>query len=258
MIDLLRLLGQRVRELRLEKGLSLRQLAKASGLSERFLSDLEAGRGNISVARLADVAAALGRTAAGLLREAEASGEAQRVGVISLLGLRGAGKSTIGPKLASRLGLPFFELDGLVESRAELSLAELFSIHGEDYYRRLEREELERFLASHDRAVLSTGGGIVAHAESLRVLEERTVMVWLRADADDHWSRVVGQGDIRPMADRPAAKAELRRLLVDREPLYAKARLQVDTTRLGIAGAVDELVERLAQPAVSGTSAAQQ
>lgn len=243
--DLLAALGHRVRLLRGERGLSLRLLAGESGLSERYLSDLEAGRGNISVARLVPLASALGRSAAALLREAEELQHGAEQRVIALLGLRGAGKSTIGGRLASRLGLPFFELDGLIEMEAGLSVGAIFDLHGEDSYRRLEVQVLGRFLDEQRAAVLATGGGIVTHPESFRLLEERTVTVWLRADPDDHWNRVVAQGDARPMADNPGARAELRRILAEREPLYARAAHEIDTSRLGLAGSVESLLQQL-------------
>ena len=244
MEDLLAQLGAKVRDARGRRGLSLRALAERSGVSVRFLSDLEAGRGNISVLRLAQVAAALGTTPGALLVGAEAPREPRRV--IALLGLRGAGKSTLGGRLASRLRLPFFELDGLVEAAAGLSLSELFALHGEAYYRRLELSALRRFLDEHDAAVLATGGGIVAHDEAYRLLDAEAVTVWLKAAPEDHWSRVVGQGDERPMADHPEAKAELKRLLASRAPLYARARHQIDTGRLGVKGSVDALAKLLA------------
>jgi XRE family aerobic/anaerobic benzoate catabolism transcriptional regulator len=207
------------------------------------LSDLEAGRGNISVARLCEVAQALGQRPAQLLED-EAHEMAPPL-VVALLGLRGAGKSTIGPKLASRLRLPFFELDGLIEAEASLSVSEIFALHGEDYYRRLEERVLERFLARKGGAVLATGGGVVTSERAMRLLEAHTVTVWVRADPADHWERVVKQGDSRPMRDNPHAMTELRTLLQRREPLYARARHQIDTSKLGIKGSVDALVPLL-------------
>lgn len=239
-------IGRRVRQLRTRRGLSLRELASGSGLSERYVSDLEAGRANISVLRLEDVAAALGTSAGALLVEAERAASAGSARVVALLGLRGAGKSTIGPRLASRLRLPFFELDGLIEAAAGLSLGEIFALHGEATYRRLELESLRRFLAEHPAAVLATSGGIVLHEESWALLQERTTTVWLRATPEDHWERVVRQGDVRPMADNPGARRELGRILAAREPLYARATHVVDTSRLGVRGSVDALVAALA------------
>src|SRR6266571_5394240 len=184
-------LGRRVRALRARHGLTLNELAARSGLSPRFLIQVEAGSANISVRRLAALASALGTTAAALL--AEPGGEADRP-VIALLGLRGAGKTTIGRRLARRLRVPFVELDRRIEEMAGLSLAEIFAIHGEDYYRRLERETLEPILADGRPIVLSTGGGIVAAPQTYALLRRRALTVWLRARPEDHWNRVVQQG----------------------------------------------------------------
>lgn len=238
-------LGARIRELRRARGLSLRVLAERSGISERFLRELECGRGNISVLRLGDVCRALGRSAGAVLGEAEERANGGGGLVVSLLGLRGAGKSTIGPRLAARLKVPFFELDQLVEGLGGLSLGEIFALHGESYYRRLEVEVLKGFLERHPAAVLATGGGIVTNDEAMRLLHERTVTVWLRADPDDHWNRVVRQGDTRPMADNPRAQGDLRRILSQREPLYARARHEVDTSRLGVRRSVETLARTL-------------
>jgi XRE family aerobic/anaerobic benzoate catabolism transcriptional regulator len=235
-------LGARVRARRAARRWTLKQLAQASGVSERFLSDLEAGRGNISVARLCDVARALGVRPAELLEGDVPRAPAR---VVALLGLRGAGKSTVGPKLASRLRLPFFELDGLIEAEAGLGVAEIFALHGEDYYRRLERSVLARFLDRGEGAVLATGGGVVNSPEAMRLLEERCVTVWLKAAPEDHWERVVKQGDSRPMRGNPHAMSELRALLARREPLYARARHQVDTGKLGVRGSVEALAQAL-------------
>lgn len=242
---LLERFGRRVRSLRTERGWTLAQLAGAADLSVRFVSEIEAGRGNASLTRLAGLATAFGIPVSTLLAE-----EAEPPGVIALVGLRGAGKSSIGRRLAERLALPFFELDALIERAAGLSLAEVFAIHGESYYRRLEGETLDRFLREHPRSVLATGGGIVTNGDAFEVLKRSTRVVWLKARPVDHWQRVVKQGDRRPMANSRDAKAELRRLLRSREPLYRQAHEVVDTSALGVAGAVDRLAEAL----VSGTS----
>lgn len=245
MSRLLRRLGQRTRRARQEGGLSLRALAARSGLSSRFLTELEAGRANISVDRLAALAAALGSTAGTLLLEAEREAAGAVPDRIALVGLRGAGKSAVGRRLATRLGLPFFELDALIEEAAGLSLRDVFTVHGEDWYRRLEGDVLRRWLDEHERGVLATGGGIVSNAEAFRLLCERTTTVWLRARPEDHWNRVVRQGDLRPMAGRPAAQEELRRILESREALYARARFQIDTSRRGVGDCVKRLVAEL-------------
>ena len=241
---LLSRLGERVRQLRAERHMSRAELATRSGLSVRYLAELESGAGNISVARLADVASALGAQASALLGAAEAV-EPAGAGVIALLGLRGAGKSTLGAALAERLAVPFVELDALVEASAGMALAQIFELHGERYFRRLERETLARFLVDNPHAVLAPGGGIVTEPESLDLLRRHTTTVWLRARPQDHWDRVVAQGDRRPMADRAHAMEELEELLRSREPLYAQASAVVDTSTLTVADAVERLMAAL-------------
>lgn len=241
MDPLLTRFGRRIRSLRGEKGWTLAELADAASLSVRFIGEIEAGRGNVSLTKLAGLAAALGVPIASLL-----DGAAPVRGVISLVGLRGAGKSSVGKKLATRLGLPFFELDALIEAAAGLSLAEVFAIHGESYYRRLETEVLERFLREHPASVLATGGGIVTNGDAFDLLKRATRVVWLKARPEDHWERVVKQGDQRPMASSRDAKAELKRLLKTREPLYRQAHEVADTSQLGLAGTVDRLATALA------------
>jgi XRE family aerobic/anaerobic benzoate catabolism transcriptional regulator len=243
---MLDVLGERVRRRREALGLTQRALAAKAGLSLRFLAQLEAGEGNISLKRFAELARALGVSAAALLAEAEGQGEPAAAPRVALVGLRGAGKSTVGARLAKRLGVPFVELDAEVEKAAELPLAQIFELHGEAYYRRLERETLRRVLAEHDAFVLATGGSIVGDRDTWRLLRERAVTVWLRAKPEDHWNRVIQQGDERPMRKNPHAFAELRALLTAREPLYATAHHTVDTSHLGVDGAVAAIRERVA------------
>jgi XRE family transcriptional regulator, aerobic/anaerobic benzoate catabolism transcriptional regulator len=249
MDDLLDGLARVVRTLRQDRGLSVTELAARAGLSSRFVSEIQAGRGNISLLRLAALAGALGTTVSRLVAEAEGDGAAPRI--VALLGVRGAGKSTIGPQLAARLGVDFLELDRLVEAEAGLSLAEIFATHGEGYFRRLEIAALHRLLAERRSVVLATGGGIVDNADAWTILERHTTTVWLRASPQTHWDRVVRQGDARPMAGRPAAKAELRRLLARREPLYRRAEVRVDTSRLGVDGSVGFIAGRLGADSAS-------
>lgn len=238
-------LGAEVRRVRQLRGLTLKGLADAASLSERFVSDLERGVGNIAIARLCQVAAALEVPVASLVAPLDRHSEhvKARHRAIALVGLRGAGKSTIGPLAAERLGHRFVELDREVEAKAALPLGQIFEIHGEGYYRRLERECLLAALSGRARGVvLATGGGVVSDAESWELLRERTRTVWLKARPEEHYARVIAQGDSRPMKNRPAAMNELRALLASREPRYAESELIVDTGALGIDGAVERIV----------------
>jgi len=237
-MSLLETVGARVRTLRERHKLSRRVLSARCGVSERFLAQLEAGHGNISLARFAEVAAALETTPAELLADVGT----KRPHRVALLGVRGAGKSTVGAKLAKKLRAELVEIDREIERAAGLRLGEIFELHGEAYYRRLEREVLARVLDGARPLVLATGGSIVNDAESFALLRERAHTVWLRARAEDHWSRVIAQGDARPMADRKHAFAELRALLAAREPLYATAHQVVDTSDR----TVDEVVAQVA------------
>lgn len=238
---LLEALGRRTRQLRTAYGLTLKELAIRSGLSARFLVQVETGAANLSIRSLAGLAEALGTTPTALL---SARIDPQPPQVTALLGLRGAGKTTVGSQLARRLRIPFVELDRRVEELAGLSLDELFALHGEAYYRRLEAEALERVLAEARAVVMATGGGIVTSARSWARLRRDALTIWLRASAEEHWQRVLQQGDRRPMADNPQARAELRNLLAERERLYAGASCSVITSDRPIEEVVDE-VERL-------------
>ena len=216
--------GAAVRSHRERRGWSRRELATHSGVSERFLAQLETGDGNISLRRFADVARALGTSPSVLLAPADAPPE---VKPIALLGVRGAGKSSVGAALAKRLGV---ELDQRIEQNAGLPLGELFALHGEAYYRRIEREVLTQLLADPPPMVLATGGSIVNDPTNYELLRSRCRTIWLSARAEDHWNRVVAQGDQRPMAENPHAFAELRALLAARDRLYARADHTIETT----------------------------
>ena len=238
---LLRALGAAVRARRGELGLTIRALAKKAGVSERFLAQLESGEGNISVTRLEDVAEALDMTGAELLVRAAppARSDVDTRAVVALVGLRGAGKSAIGAAVAKRLGVRFVELDELIVREAQMTLSTIFEIHGERYYRSLEREVLRRLLDDGEQAVVATGGSIVTDPETWRMLRTRARTVWLKATPQEHWDRVVAQGDVRPMRNRPRAMNELRQLYASREPLYGEAETVIDTSKLGPRGSVD-------------------
>jgi XRE family transcriptional regulator, aerobic/anaerobic benzoate catabolism transcriptional regulator len=237
---LLRSLGQAVRSRRTAMGLTMKALAKTAGVSERFLAQLEVGEGNISVARLEDVAEALETSGAELL--VQATVVRRRPEVIALVGLRGAGKSSIGKELAKRLGVRFVELDELIVREAQMTLSTIFEIHGERYYRSLEREVLRRLLDEGEALVVATGGSIVTDNETWAMLRSRARTVWLKATPKEHWDRVVAQGDVRPMRDRPRAKNELKQLLTSREPLYREAELVVDTSDVAPSSVVARIV----------------
>jgi XRE family aerobic/anaerobic benzoate catabolism transcriptional regulator len=242
--DLLRDLGARLRSLREEAALSVSELARLAGLSRRHLTEIEAGRANPSATRLVDLARALDREPADLLDLAAARRGVARGGRIALAGLRGAGKSTLGRALALRLEVPFVELDRRIEEAAGLSLATVFELSGVAGYRRLEAETLERVLAEGERIVLAAGGSIVASPATFARLRQACHTVWLRAAPEAHYERVVAQGDRRPMAGRPRALDELKAILAEREPLYARCEVTLDTEALDVRSAVEELAER--------------
>lgn len=235
--------GGAVRAHRERRGWSRRELSTHSGVSERFLAQLETGAGNISLMRFAEVAHALGTTPSVLLAAADSPGADKPV---ALLGVRGAGKSAVGEALARKLGVAFVELDQLIEEAAGLPLGEVFALHGEAYYRRVEREVLTRVLATPAPMVLATGGSIVNDPTNFALLRARCRTVWLRATAEDHWNRVVAQGDQRPMAENPHAFSELRALMTAREKLYARAEQTVETSGRRVPQVVSAIAEMVA------------
>jgi XRE family aerobic/anaerobic benzoate catabolism transcriptional regulator len=265
-------LGRRIAFVRQERGISRQELSRLSGLSLRFLAELEAGRGNIAFSRLLAVCSALQVPISSLIsglstsrrRSAENASILTQLSslrhdqmeelrlwlsdkldqtkpVIALIGLRGAGKTTIGKKVASKLKKDFVELDDRIERAAGLRLQNIFEVHGEEYYRRLEREVLVEFLASRAPAVLATGGGIVKREDTYNLLRQHCVTFWLKADPEDHWNRVLEQ-DPRPMANNPNAMEQLQNLLRGREALYAMANHTIDTSTLGISKSVSRIV----------------
>ena len=232
----LSLLGDRVRAWRSEHGMTRKALAASSGVSERYLAQLEAGEGNISVLLLRKVARAMSVPVESLVRE-----EAPREKPIALLGLRGAGKSTLGAKLAERLGVPFVELDREVEKEAGAELGEVFAMYGQDAYRRFERRALERVLAQNTQCVIATGGSLVTDPGTYKLLLDRCTCIWLKASPEEHMSRVIAQGDMRPFKGRSAALDEIKKLLDDRDRLYSRANATVDTSGKSLKQALTEL-----------------
>jgi XRE family aerobic/anaerobic benzoate catabolism transcriptional regulator len=259
--DFLRAMGKRVREARERRGMSRRVASEAAEVSERYLAQLEGGEGNASVVLLRRVAASLGVPLTDLLGNNETpveqrlirrffeqlpanrledvilrlisdfgQKEAARKNRIALVGLRGAGKSTLGAALAKDLGYPFVELDREIEREAALPLSEIFMLYGQAGYRRIERRCLERLLERGDPIVLAAGGGIVSERETYNLLLVSCYTVWIKASPEEHMSRVVSQGDFRPMDGHEAAMEDLRRILAAREPLYGKADAIIDTS----------------------------
>jgi XRE family aerobic/anaerobic benzoate catabolism transcriptional regulator len=229
--------GARLRARRRTIGLTQAELAQSADVSPRFLVQLEKGQGNISVQRLAEVCGALEISLSELFRGV---GPARPL-KIALVGLRGAGKSTVGRRLAEQMNVPFMELDTLLEEQAGMTLAEIFELRGEGHYRTLEREVLERLLQEPGGAVIAAGGSIVTATHSWRLLREGAHTVWLQASPASHLERVRAQGDLRPMQGRPNAQQELEAILSERSSLYAQADRHLDTDELGVDGLVEAL-----------------
>ena len=270
--EFLRAVGRRVRDLRERRDLTRRGLAAQADVSERYLGQLETGEGNISIMLLRRVALALDVPLAELLetdpdsvekqsirrflrqipryriddllvrlvREVGSEREARRRR-IALIGLRGAGKSTLGSRLAREHGIPFVEMDREIEAESGLPLAELFSLYGQAGYRRFEGRCLKRIVDEYPRAVLSVGGGVVSESDTYELLLANCFTVWLKARPEDHMQRVIAQGDMRPMADSPEAMADMKRILAAREPQYRKADEIVDTSGLSVDAAFARL-----------------
>jgi XRE family aerobic/anaerobic benzoate catabolism transcriptional regulator len=167
---------------------------------------------------------------------------------VALIGLRGAGKSTLGPEVARRIGVPFYELDALVAREAGMPLATIFEMHGEAWFRRLEHNVLRAFLDAYPAAVLATGGSIVTAPDTFTLLRRRATTVWLKARPQDHWDRVLRQGDLRPMRNRANAMAELKALLRTRKPLYALSDYVVDTSSATLEEAAARVVAAVRTP----------
>lgn len=252
--------GERVRKARELKGIPRRVLSEASGVSPRYLALLEAGEGNISIGLLQRVADALDHRiewlvgeddpwtsdalrVAGLFRSAPAELRAQVLALlapqteasarrqrIALIGLRGAGKSTLGAAAGAALGLPFVELNREIEEQAGMPVNEVMAFYGQEGYRRLEAQALGRVIATHEAMVLAVAGGIVAEPETFKTLLAHFHTIWVKASPAEHMARVRAQGDTRPMAGNPEAMDQLKFILTSRETLYDQAQARLDTT----------------------------
>ena len=272
---ILELMGERVRTLRARRGLTRKVLAQEANISERHLANLESGVGNASVVLLSQLARALNSTIAELvgeetisspewvmirrllrgrdedaLKQARASLgtlfgvgalDVNRAGRIALIGLRGAGKSTLGKMLAADLAVPFVEVDRVIERLAGCAVSEIYSLYGNAAYRRYEARALEDTVRTYADVVVATGGGVVSEPATFELLLTHCFTVWLRASPEDHMQRVVAQGDRRPMAGSKEAMEDLKRILEGRRELYAKADATVDTSGKSVTEAYREL-----------------
>jgi XRE family aerobic/anaerobic benzoate catabolism transcriptional regulator len=275
----LRTLADKIRGLRAQRGMTRSALAADSGVSLRFLAQLESGQGNPSVLVLRRIASAMGFPPDDLLSENAAptidrmllmqllkrlsNGDIAKthrlltheLGLdsvsegnrpyITLIGLRGAGKTTLGRRLAKHRGVPFFELDREVEREYGATIGEILQLHGQPGYRRFERESLQAVLSNNSAAIIETGGGLAADPETLPLLLEHSLAIWVRASPEEHVQRVIDQGDLRPMARSRQAMRELKDILKVREPFYRQAHLHLMTSGRTVDQSFQELLDLL-------------
>ncbi|MGB7240872.1 MAG: helix-turn-helix transcriptional regulator [Sulfitobacter sp.] len=265
--------GNRVRDCRKRKGMTRQMLADQSGISLRYLAQLEGGSGNISIALLHRIADALGHQIewlvakdefwtpqtlkmAALFRDADTATQARvmrqltpispenaKSGRVTLIGLRGAGKSTLAMAAGAALGVPFVELNKEIEDLGGMPIAEIIALYGPEGYRKLEAEALDMTAAVYGQMILAVAGGVVDDPQTFGRLLETSHTIWVKASAQNHMDRVRAQGDERPMAGNPQAMAQLRALLASRKPLYAQADAQLDTSNRSVAQSVAELLD---------------
>lgn len=276
----LRSFGERVRGERARRGMSRKLLADHAGISERYLAQLEAGKGNVSILILRHIATALGLPLTRLVEDEVASPELtlvrqflarltaeqltdayasltswfatdaslSRTRRIALVGLRGAGKTTLGTALAEKLNAPFFELDKEIERLSGTTLGAILELYGQQAYRRYELQALQELLSGYREFIVATGGSLVSETATYELLLRSCFTVWVRTTPEEHMQRVLAQGDLRPVSDSGAgslqAMEDLRRILDERSELYGRADLVVDTTGRSIEQSVKEVVER--------------
>jgi XRE family transcriptional regulator, aerobic/anaerobic benzoate catabolism transcriptional regulator len=251
-----------LRAARARRGMTRKQLSQESGVSERLLAQLEMSQGNITIVLLRRITDALNISLADLFIDAREPHPERRFiqnllerlpvqrlqevaqkltrefgedvklrwSRLALIGLRGAGKSTLGAKIAKEFKAPFVELDAEIEKDAGIPLAEIFSLYGQSGYRRIERRTLERVLQANDRVIISIGGGVVSEKENYDYLLKNCFTIWIKAQPEEHMARVMAQGDFRAMANNNEAMEDLRRILEAREPFYERADGTVDTS----------------------------
>jgi len=272
--DILRLVGTRVRGLRAQRGMTRKMLARASSVSERYLAELERGHGNISISLLLKIAEALRTTLAQLVRD-HASETAEQTLIddfvrhmtpgnqqralqllhehfsaaekkhrrIALVGMRGAGKTTLGRGLAQHYDLPFIQLGTQVETLAGMSIPEILALTGWAGYRRFEQQALLEALTKNEFCVLETGGGIVSDPRMLNMILATCFVIWVQATPDEHMQRVIDQGDLRPMQENTDAMNDLQQILEERRPFYEKAHARLNTTGRDAGQSLGELVD---------------
>lgn len=267
---LLERLGRRVRSARGTQNMPRRVLSEISGVSPRYLAQLEGGRGNISIVLLQRVADALNLTLIDLLGDVQTGEEEHLVGLfrradeptrksvvqrlemsaevpdrgkrICLIGLRGAGKSTLGRGLGRALGVPFVELNKDIELQGGMPVSEIMALYGPEGYRQLEAEAVRRVATRHDRLILAVAGGIVGEKDTYATLLARFHTVWVKASPDEHMSRVRAQGDMRPMEGQPQAMEQLKALLNTRQEAYTRCSAKLDTSGKSAEDSLTELI----------------
>ena len=274
---LLERVGERVRKAREMKGLPRRVISEKSGVSMRYLAQLEAGEGNISIGLLQRVATALDTRVEWLLGEEDPwSSEAMRVaelfrastaevknqvrevlsplppanlraGRICLIGLRGAGKSSLGARVSGELGMPFVELNSEIEDHSGMPVTELMALYGQEGYRTLEARAVDRIIATHTHVILAVAGGIVAEPATYNTVRSYFHTIWIKASPEEHMMRVRSQGDMRPMAGNPEAMEQLRSILKSREFQYRQAHAALDTSGKTLEASAEDLIALVRQ-----------
>ncbi|MCX7171887.1 MAG: helix-turn-helix transcriptional regulator [Proteobacteria bacterium] len=275
--DYLRVLGERIRELRARHGMTRKALAQDSGVSERYLAQLETGHGNISIILLRQIAQAMGNQLPDLVREEpeqpveltlltqflsrlppkklararnlliaefDGKGKQSRRRRIALIGLRGAGKTTLGVMLSKRLEVPFLELAQVIEREVGTPIPEIFALYGQAAYRRYERRSLESVIDGNEAFVLTPGGGIVSEPATFDLLLSSCHTIWIKASPEEHMARVTAQGDTR-LGGNEEAMQDLQRILAGRAALYNEADAVLDTSGKNIEQSFSELIDLL-------------